>query len=173
MSHTSAPAQTAPLGTMSLESIKFGKDLPGYEYGPKQGPALIVIQVRMTAKCLRARQAATALPENHSAEQAWITTCRSGGESRMRSRRRRWSLPSRAGVRLGCPATSTISVWHPRSLRAAFRSMACLCARYRVLVPDLYKGKLGVTQEEAHHVRTLVVWAQQCLALTVFRLLLG
>ena len=30
---------------MTMEPVKFGKDLPGYEYGSKQGPALIVLQV--------------------------------------------------------------------------------------------------------------------------------
>lgn len=28
---------------------------------------------------------------------------------------------------------------------------------YRVLIPDLYKGKIGVDKEEAHHVR-LWLW---------------
>lgn len=29
---------------------------------------------------------------------------------------------------------------------------------YRVLVPDLYKGKLGVDKEEAHHVSSNISW---------------
>lgn len=33
---------------------------------------------------------------------------------------------------------------------------------YRVLIPDLYKGKIGVDKEEAHHVRQLL---QQWLGL--------
>ncbi len=49
MSHISSASADHTFGTMSLESIKFGKDLPGHEYGPKEGPALIVIQVCMKA----------------------------------------------------------------------------------------------------------------------------
>ena len=47
--HPSSASADRTFITMSLESIKFGKDLPGYEYGPKEGPALIVIQVCMEA----------------------------------------------------------------------------------------------------------------------------
>ncbi len=62
MPHTSAPAQTTLFGTMSLESVKFGKDLPGYEYGPKEGPALIVIQVCRQAEYVPGMPASRLLP---------------------------------------------------------------------------------------------------------------
>lgn len=29
---------------------------------------------------------------------------------------------------------------------------------FRVLIPDLYKGKIGVDKEEAHHVRLFSLW---------------
>ena len=58
--------------TMSLESIKFGKDLPGYEYGNKEGPALIVIQVCPRAEYGLASQVAPCLFGNDSAEQDCI-----------------------------------------------------------------------------------------------------
>jgi carboxymethylenebutenolidase len=32
---------------------------------------------------------------------------------------------------------------------------------YRVLIPDLYKGKIGVDKEEAHHVRLCFRVTQQ------------
>jgi len=99
---------------------------------------------------VHAKQAAATLPEELSIERGRITTLRSGGASRMRSRRRHWNLQSRAGAQI-CPAS--MSRPHiSRDLRASVCSTAYLCARYRVLVPDIYKGKLGVTQEEAHHV---------------------
>ena len=32
---------------MAMEKITFGNNLPGYEFGPKTGPAVLVIQVRI------------------------------------------------------------------------------------------------------------------------------
>ena len=33
-----------------MEKIVFGSGLPGYEYGPKAGPAVVVIQVHTTCR---------------------------------------------------------------------------------------------------------------------------
>ena len=50
----------------------------------------------------------------------------------------------------------------PSPILALCRVRTC---RYRVLVPDLYKGKLGVTTEEAHHVRDPISLASHVLPL--------
>ena len=34
---------------MAMEKVTFGDNLPGYDFGPKSGPAVIVIQVLSTA----------------------------------------------------------------------------------------------------------------------------
>lgn len=71
-----------------MESVTFGAaNLPGYEAGPKSGPAIIVLQ-------------------------EW------------------WGV-------------NDIIKEHAMLLREA--------TGFRVLIPDLYKGKLGVDKEEAHH----------------------
>lgn len=73
-----------------MESITFGAGLPGYESGPKSGPAVIVLQ-------------------------EW------------------WGV-------------NEIIKEHALMLKDA--------TGFRVLIPDLYKGKLGVDKEEAHHLMT-------------------
>ena len=34
----------------------------------------------------------------------------------------------------------------------------CVLQGYRCLIPDLYKGKLGVNVEEAHHLMSNLDW---------------
>lgn len=87
---------------MAMEKITFGNNLPGYEFGPKTGPAVLVIQEWWGVT-------------EEVKEQAMVIS-KSGG--------------------------------------------------FRVLIPDLYKGKLGVDAEEAGHLMNNLDWAGATKELT-------
>jgi hypothetical protein len=114
-----------------MEKITFGDGLPGYIAGPADAPALIVLQVPQGCPGL-------GRPGRHPAQRAAFhpqRTC--------------YCL-----IRLlPCPPPlSPPQEWWGVNDTIKAHAQAFADAGFRCLVPDLYKGKLGIEVEEAHHV---------------------
>ena len=60
-------------------------------------------------------------------------------------------IPGVLGGPVGAPAVIVLQEWWGLTPQVLAHAAALCASGYRVLVPDLYKGKIGVTAEEAHH----------------------
>mmetsp|Transcript_26189 Transcript_26189/g.104760 ORF Transcript_26189/g.104760 Transcript_26189/m.104760 type:complete len:269 (-) Transcript_26189:1669-2475(-) len=61
------------------------------------------------------------------------------------------NVPGLIGGPLGAPAVIVIQEWWGLTPQVEAHALKIANEGYRVLVPDIYKGAIGVTAEEAHH----------------------
>ena len=75
------------------------------------------------------------------------------------------AIPGYAGGIVGAPAVIVIQEWWGVTDQVKkIAERLSKAGRYRVLVPDIYKGKVGVDAEEAHHLMSNVRRSKEMVA---------
>lgn len=141
------------------EKISFGDGLPGYVCGEKGAPAVIVIQARGLPSWQRCPDALPCTARSHrclTLPPIPHPLCRSGGACCPPSSTTRCASASRATGGLGATGGLDVGARCRRLVEVSRRRETDLpppslppCRS--CLIPDLYKGKVGVDKEEASH----------------------
>jgi hypothetical protein len=136
----------------AMEAVRFGPDssVPGYITGPLGAPGVIMMQ-----ECARRCAASSAFLRKSAVlccGAAALTRCACASQVVGRERP---GAASRAAAARAAPLTHA-----PTQVKSHAERLAK--AGFRVLIPDIYKGAVGVDKEEASHLMGALDW---CAAL--------
>lgn len=128
-----------------LSKITFGNNIPGWATSVSKSPAVIVLQVALLEHL--STTLATVTPEGASCLTYLPCTGVVGSDRRGE---KTGAVPTRAeGLQVSDRYTG---LYHHLTRTHKYPHA------YRVLIPDLYKGKIGVDAEEASHVCPAHEW---------------